>query len=247
MLVFAHRGASGYEPENTILAIEKALLTQVDAIEIDVHLADGHLIVIHDRWLHKTTNGFGRISDLSFEQIRKLDAGKGQKIPTLDEVLQTIHGQCLVNIELKADRTVIPLLEVIDHAVQCYGFSYNQFLFSSFNHHLLFEIKSIRPEFQTGALTASCPIDYAAFAQQLNAYSVHIDVDFVNYEFVKDAHQRGLKVYVYTVDGEEDIIELHRLGVDGIFSNFITESLVKVAHLKQLPSELNPPIHPRLL
>ncbi len=236
MLVFAHRGASGHEPENTILAIQQAIAMQVDAIEVDVHLCDGELIVIHDRWLHKSTNGNGKVADIKFSELRKLDAGKGQSIPTLEEVLVEVHGRCLVNVELKADKTVIPLMTLINKAVAEYGFTYNQFLFSSFNHHLLFEIKAINNNLNIGALTASCPIDYAAFAEQLHAYSVHIDIDFVTANFIADAHQRGLKVYVYTVDDEADIIEMHRLGIDGIFSNYPTRSLVKIAQLKNLSS-----------
>ena len=235
MLVFAHRGASGHEPENTILAIQQALTMKVDAIEVDVHLSGDQLIVIHDRWLHKTTNGKGKITDLSFDELRALDAGKGQRIPTLEEILIEINGQCLINIELKADRTVIPLMNLIDKAVLEYNFDYSQFLFSSFNHHLLFEIKSLNRQLNIGALTASCPLDYAAFAQQLNAYSVHIDIDFVNTDFINDAHQRGLKVYVYTVDDEADIVDMHQHGVDGIFTNYPTRSMVKIAHLKEIP------------
>ena len=84
---------------------------------------------------------------------------------------------------------------------------------------------------KTGALTGSRPINYAAFAQLLDAYSVHIDVDFIDRTFIEDAHQRGLKVYVYTVDQEEDIADLHQLKVDGIFTNYPTRSMVKIAHL----------------
>lgn len=235
MLVFAHRGASGYAPENTLLAIEKALAMKVDAIEIDVHLSDGELVVIHDRFVNNTTNGIGKVSKMSFQEIRQLDAGHGQQVPTLDEVLRCIHGQCLLNIELKANKTVLPVLALVDKAVKEYGYTYNQFLFSSFNHHLLHEIKTSRANLNIGALTASCPLDYAAFAANLNAYSVHISIDFINTEFVQDAHQRGLKVFVYTVDDEDDILEMHHLNVDGIFSNYPTRSLVKIAHLKQGP------------
>ncbi|WP_394172033.1 glycerophosphodiester phosphodiesterase [Thalassotalea litorea] len=244
MLVFAHRGASGHEPENTILAIERALAMQVDAIEIDVHLlADGELVVTHDRWLKNQPNVPTRIRDLTLAQIKTIDVGKGQSIPTLDEVLQCINGQCLVNIELKADRTVIPLLKVMDRAITDWHFQPSQFLLSSFNHHLLFELKTLNQQINTGALTASCPLDYAAFAERLDAYSVHIDIDFVNQDFVNDAHERGLKVFVYTVDNEQDIVEMHHLGIDGIFSNYPTRSLVKIAHLnsQQVP-DLNPMI-----
>ncbi|TKB46686.1 glycerophosphodiester phosphodiesterase [Thalassotalea mangrovi] len=242
MLVFAHRGASGHEPENTLLAIKRALAMQVDAIEIDVHLlADGELIVTHDRWLKSQLKPLKRIRDLTLAQIKLIDVGKGQAAPTLNEVLECINGECLVNIELKAERTVIPMMKVMDEAIARWNFQPSQFLFSSFNHHLLFELKTLNSHLNTGALTASCPLDYASFAQRLNAYSVHIDIDFVNQDFVDDAHRRGLKVFVYTVDNEEDIVEMHHLGVDGIFSNYPTRSLIKVAHLQsqQVPG-LNP-------
>lgn len=242
MLVFAHRGASGHEPENTLLAIEQALAMNVDAIEIDVHLCQDQLVVIHDRWLHKTTNGKGLVSNFTFAELRKLDAGKGQVIPTLDEVLTLVNGRCSVNIELKAEGTIDLLIACITKAETHLKFTCNQFLFSSFNHHLLFELKNKANHFNIGALTACCPIDYAAFAEQLNAFSIHIDVDFVNQAFVQDAHQRGLKVYVYTVDDESDIIQLHHMGVDGIFTNYPTKTIVKIAHLKNPNYGIGSPI-----
>lgn len=234
MLVFAHRGASGHQPENTLIAIRHALDVKVDAIEIDVHVNNETLVVIHDRWLHKTTNGKGKVDQLSFTELRQLDAGDGHFIPTLEEALAEINGQCMVNIELKADNSVELLLAIIDKAIRTFNFTQDQFLISSFNHPLLHQVKSLRNDLKIGALTASCPLDYAVFGEELDAYSVNIDVNFVNEAFVKDAHQRNLKVYVYTVDQEEDIIAMHRLGVDGIFSNYPSKSSVKIAHLKSM-------------
>lgn len=231
MKVFAHRGASGHEPENTLLAIQVALDMRVDAIEIDIHMIEGELVVIHDRWLEKTTNGYGRISDKAFAEIRLLDAGKGQKIPTLWEVLQLVSAQCELNIELKSERTVEPVIHTLERAISELGFLQSQFLLSSFNHHLLNEIRTQYTGWKIGALTASRPINYAYFAQMLGAYSVHIDVDFVDQAFIDDAHKRGLKVFVYTVDHEEDIADLHYMKVDGIFTNFPTRSMVRIAHL----------------
>jgi len=233
MKIIAHRGASGHEPENTLIAMKAAMDMRVDAIEVDVHLADGELLVIHDRWLHKSTNGSGRIVDKSLQEIRELDAGKGEKIPTLWEVLELIDGRCDVNIELKTERTVEPLLNLLQRSIVELNFKREQFLLSSFNHHLLEEIKRSDKRWSIGALTGSLPLTYAEFAQKLNAYSVHIDVDVINQTFVDDAHARGLKVYVYTVDHEEDIEDLHRMQVDGIFTNFPTRSMVRVVHLQR--------------
>lgn len=234
MKVIAHRGASGHEPENTLMAIKAALGMNVDAIEVDIHLVENELVVIHDRWLHKTTNGQGRVSEKPFEELRRLDAGKGQKVPVLWEVLQIVAGQCDLNIELKSERTVAPLLKMLHKAIDELGFKQSQFLLSSFNHHLLKEIKSSDPAWKVGALTGSRPLNYAKFAKELDAFSIHIDVDFVDQIFVEDAHKRGLKVFVYTVDFEEDIADLHHMKVDGIFTNDPTRSMVRIAHLKSL-------------
>ena len=238
MKVIAHRGASGHEPENTLLAIQTAMDMQVDAIEIDVHLADGELMVIHDRWLDKTTNGHGRVSDKALAELKQLDAGKGQKIPTLWEVLVLVDGRCDLNIELKSEKTVKPLVDTLYRAIDELGFRQLQFVISSFNHHLLKEIKTSDPAWRVGALTASRPLDYAAFAQKLHAYSIHMDVDFVDRAFVTDAHKRGLKVFVYTVDHERDIQDLMDMNVDGIFTNYPTRSMVQIAHIESALTHL---------
>lgn len=231
MLIFAHRGASGVEPENTLRAIKAALDANVDGIEIDIHEVDGKLLVIHDRWLHRTTSGTGQISQHDYEHLRSLDAGNGETIPTLDEVLTLVAGRCQMNLELKGISNIELLYACIDDAVATKNLANKDILLSSFNHRLLDKIHQQRPEFAIGALTACYPLDYAKFAERLNAYSVHLDVNFISEHFVNDAHQRGLKVFVYTVDELEDIETMKALGVDGIFSNFPTRTKSHLAHL----------------
>ncbi|TYK64252.1 glycerophosphodiester phosphodiesterase [Colwellia echini] len=224
MKIFAHRGLSATEPENTLLAIQAAIDLNlndivVDGIEIDIFEVEGQLVVIHDRWLQRTTSGKGLISQCSFKKLRQLDAGKGQKIPTLNEVFAILPANCILNIEIKGVNTISLLLACIDQAITEHGISIQQLLLSSFNHHQLYEISRQRPELAIGALTDSLPLDYAKFATHLNATSVHISINSVNDRFVQDAHQRGLKVFVYTVDEFEDIAMLAKIGVDGIFAN----------------------------
>ncbi|AAZ27169.1 MULTISPECIES: glycerophosphodiester phosphodiesterase [Colwellia] len=231
MLIFAHRGASGVAPENTLRSIRTALEAEVDGIEIDIHEVDGKLFVIHDRWLHRTTSGQGQIFNYDYQYLRSLDAGDGEVIPTLDEVLKLIAGKCTINIELKAVRNLTLLFSCIDDAIKTTELLSNDVLFSSFNHRLLHAIQQQRSDFAIGALTACYPLDYAKFAEQLNAYSVHLDVDFISEHFVADAHKRGLKVFVYTVDELEDINAMKHLGVDGIFSNYPTKAKSHIAHL----------------
>ncbi|WP_214001111.1 glycerophosphodiester phosphodiesterase family protein [Arsukibacterium sp.] len=224
MQIIAHRGASGDYPENTLLAIEQALIQGADAIEIDVFAVQGELIVIHDHHLARTTNGTGSIYQYNLTELMQLDAGQGQRIPTLWQVLELTNGKCWLNIELKGDDTVAPLLALLEQAEQQLGFDLQSLVISSFNHHLLFAIKQQQPQLRLGALTASLPLDYAAFASILQAYSVHCDVSFINQALVDDAKARGLKVYVYTVDQTDDIRRLKEYGVEGIFSNYPARS-----------------------
>ncbi len=221
MLIFAHRGASAIEPENTLLAFKSACTAISDGVEFDIHQVDGELMVIHDRYLERTTSGSGLLSEHSYSQLRQLDAGKGEMIPTLNEVLPVVINQKIINIELKGIEIehISLLFDCLDKAKGELKLDLKQVLLSSFNHHLLQEIYQQRPEFTLGALTASLPLSHAKFAQQLNAYSVHIVIDYISEAFVIDAHQRGLKVFVYTVDKLIDIQRMKALGVDGIFAN----------------------------
>lgn len=230
MLIFAHRGASGVEPENTLRAIQAALDAEVDGIEVDIHEVDNKLLVIHDRWLHRTTTGNGQIFHHKYEHLRSLDAGLGETIPTLDEVLSLVAGKCTINLEIKSVNNITLLFSYIDHAIKTTELAIGDILLSSFNHRLLNNIYQQRSEFAIGALTACYPLEYAKFAEQLNAYSVHLNVDFISKHFVEDAHRRGLKVFVYTVDEIEDINAIKTLGVDGIFSNFPTKAKSHLAH-----------------
>ena len=123
VLSIAHRGAAGITPENTKLAFLKALDLGADAIELDVQLTrDGECIVFHDETLERTTDGTGLVAETDFETISKLDAGswfsasfKKLEVPTLEEVLKTIGGRTLINIELKPDKTRVERL--VKHVV----------------------------------------------------------------------------------------------------------------------------------
>ncbi len=224
MQIIAHRGASGSYPENTLLAIEQALLAKADGIEIDVFCVENTLVVIHDEDVSRTTNGTGFLQNFTLQQLQQLDAGSGQQVPTLWQVLQLVNNQTLLNIELKGADTAEPLLQLIKKAETELGTEPDKLLISSFNHHLLKQIKKQRPDLKLGALTASLPLDYAAFASELGAWSVHCDKGFIDQEMVQDAHQRGLKLWVYTVNDAATAQKLQQLGVDGIFCNYPLEA-----------------------
>ncbi len=233
MKIIAHRGASGEYPENTLLAFTEAIKQQADGIELDIQYHhSANFVLLHDSYLEKTTNGQGSVNDYLLSDLQKLDAGRGEFIPTLPQALQLINGKCLVNIEVKSavvDNNsmlkIVTLLEKnINKAVEQYNFSVQQFIISSFNHPLLHKIKTLIPKLSTAALVASCPLNYALCAQQLKTISLNPSIEILNQQLVDDAHQKGLKVWVYTVDKKEDIEKCYRYGVDGIFTNYPRKS-----------------------
>lgn len=224
MKIFAHRGCSGHYPENTLAAFAAALDSGCDGIELDVFALQGELVVIHDRQLSRTTNGQGNLEDYGLAQLLQLDAGQSQAIPTLWQVLALVQNRCTLNIELKGHDTVDPLLQLLSKAQTELGTELSTLLISSFHHPLLWQLKQQCPTLAIGALTASIPLQYAAFATELAAYSVHCDRGFVDAKLVQDAHQRGLACYVYTVNDAREALRLQQLGVDGIFSNYPDEA-----------------------
>lgn len=219
MLIIAHRGASLEAPENTIAAFKRALDTHADGIEIDIMQVEDEIFVFHDRYLRRLAAQPGRFVDLTKAQVAALKVFNQQPIPTLSEVLAVVRGRCMLNIEIKSTVTPYLLLQHIEHAVTEHSFQLTDIIVSSFNHQWLQTLKTHNSSLSLGALTAGTPLRLAAFAEELHAWSVHIDVGFVTQEFVDDAHNRGLKVFVYTVDEPEDIRLMQEYGVDGIFTN----------------------------
>jgi glycerophosphoryl diester phosphodiesterase len=219
-ICFAHRGASGHEPENTLLAIEKAIALGAHWIEIDVYCAEGEPVVIHDERLEKTTNGTGYVTQQSLAYLRSLDAGKGQKIPMLREVFDLVNGRAGINVELKGSGTAAPVVRLIDEYRWFHEMYGGWVLISSFDHSALAAIRSLDAAIPIGALGFGFPPGHAGFAQDLGAVSVHTPVSLVNRAFVRDAHRRGLKVFVYTVNDTEELKRLRAMGVDGVFTDY---------------------------
>ncbi|WP_372872160.1 glycerophosphodiester phosphodiesterase [Shewanella sp.] len=219
MLIFAHRGASGYAPENTLKAMEMALSLGAEAIELDVHCVEGELMVFHDRHLAGKSNGKGLIHRQTLANLEKVKV-QGEPIPTLWQVLELVRGRCIVNIELKGIGTAEPLALLYPRILTELGFNAGQLIISSFHHPMLAAFKAQVPEARVAPLLGSLPLDGAEIASLLNAYSLHLDVSFIDQAIVDDAHRRGVKVYVYTVDDSDDLQALREMGVDGAFSNF---------------------------
>lgn len=226
LICFAHRGASGHEPENTLAAVVKAVDLGAHWIEVDVYAVAGELIVMHDERLERTTNGAGHITEKSLLHLRSLDAGKGQRIPTLREILDSVDGRAGINIELKGPKTAGLAVSLVEEYVRERQWNYDQFIVSSFNRRQLRKVRKLNPSIRIGILIDRPRRHYAIFARRYAAYSVHVQIALASARFVRRAHERGLKVFVYTVNSSEEIDRLQALGVDGIFTDF-PELIVK--------------------
>jgi len=216
-----HRGACGYAPENTLASFQKALDLNVDLIEFDVYICkSGELVVIHDNKVDRTTNGLGFVEEMTLDELQSLDAGNGEVIPTLISVLDLIDKRCNVIIELMGGNTYPLVAKIISDYITFKGWSFENFFVSSFRHADLLEFKKIMPKVKISALIGHLPAENAKFAEYLPFYSLNLDYFFVTKEFVEDAHNKGFKVLVYTVNDEENLKKMKDLGVDGIFSNY---------------------------
>lgn len=221
-----HRGACGYQPENTLSSFQTALEMGCPWIELDVYVVEGELIVIHDDTLERTTNGKGRVSECDLSYLRSLDAGEGQQIPTLMEVIHLVNHQAGINVELKGPETALPVSNLLKNLCQN-GWSSEEFMLSSFDHR---ELAKADAGFRRGVLFHNSLPHNSLFQEKsnhyfevtasLDAFSLNLNKNSVNVEIVKEAHKRGFKIYIYTVNEPADLVRMLALGVDGVFTNY---------------------------
>lgn len=221
MKKIAHRGASGYEPENTLIAFQKALDLNVDGIELDVHLSlDGKLVVIHDETIDRTFNGKGLVNEFTLEELKSFHGDKNQKIPTLIEVFDLIDKRFCINIELKGIGTTKPVLELVNEYVSEKNWKWNDFIISSFDWKMLEETRNLNPKIRIGVLTEESIGDALAFAKKINAFSINPDYQLLSKENVVFMQENGFEVLAWTVNTEEAIQKMKLFKVNGIISNF---------------------------
>jgi len=227
--IFAHRGASAYAPENTLAAFDLALRQHADAIELDTKLtADGHVVVIHDATVDRTTDGSGYVKDLPLAALKELDAGSvydatfsNECIPTLDEVFESVRQQIFINIELTNYTTSSDQLpEKVAALVQRNNLT-QRVLFSSFHPVTLRRIHKLLPSVPIGLLTLSGftgAVMHAFFQYWVPPQALHSAVKNTTSSLIQRQHHRKRYVYVYTVNDPLKIIQLHQWGVDGIIT-----------------------------
>jgi glycerophosphoryl diester phosphodiesterase len=188
-----------------------------DGIEIDVHCLEGELIVIHDSTLNRTTNSTGPLRRRTLDYVRRLDAGKGERIPLLREVLDAVDGRGLVNIELKGAGTAQPALAVVREYI-ARGWAPESFLLSSFRRRELRELRGCG--LRLGVLFAGSARGFRRVAGALGAWSIHVPLAHATPRLVSSAHADGRPVFVFTVNERKEMDRMAGMDVDGIFTDY---------------------------
>jgi glycerophosphoryl diester phosphodiesterase len=208
-------------PENTLSSFSYAIECGVDMVELDVwKCASGELIVFHDAKVDRLTDGTGYIEQKTLAEIKALTVLARERVPTLIEVLDLIDRRVTVCIELKGMNVAHDVAGIIDQYVHCKGWQQEDFFVVSFNHHQLQKIKIASRSIPTGALISAIPITLGLYAQQAGADVAVLDADCINQQIVDDVHNRGMLVYVFTVNDGDDIAHMIAYGVDGIISDY---------------------------
>jgi glycerophosphoryl diester phosphodiesterase len=225
MTVNAHRGYSSAYPENTLLAFTKAIELGADYIELDVRESkDGVLIISHDASLDRRGRDKRKVSDLTADQLRQVDVGMGQYIPTLAEVLTLCKDKIGIHLEIKEFGLAKEIVELIrSHKML------DQIIFSSFQHVELFQIRKHYPEAITAIVVPSGNLETRgharayetifAQAEMVNAQGIHINQSWVDDDFLGLAHDRGYYVNAWNVDAPIMWEAFLEMGMDGIFTN----------------------------
>ena len=219
MQVLAHRGASGYKPENTIAAFETAIEMGANYIELDVQeTADDKLVVWHDT---RFKDG-ARSTEVTYSQLKKLALARGIDVPLFSETLKILNNRVNINVEIKTMR----LMELLLKEINLYNT--DKLLFSSFNHEFIKTIRKKAPSLKTGALIVSRLLDPLHVMASLGTdiliqHFQHIDTEYVDF-----LHKNGKTLYIWNIDNERDMRDFKKMGVDAIFTDY-PDVAVKIA------------------
>ena len=242
-IILAHRGDSAHAPENTLPAFSQAIQEGVDGIELDVKLtADGHVVVIHDSDVERTTDGKGRVASLTLDAVRKLDAGSwfdpkfsGTKIPLLDEAFETIGRDKLINIELKNYSTPFNGLALkVCELIKRHN-NGSQIILSSFFAFNLNIAAQTLPNVSRGllAMRGTPGLWARSFGFMFGDFqALHPHVSSVSRQQVARAHRVHRRVHVWTVNDPEEVIRLTDWGVDGIITDDPAAALIALGRSK---------------
>jgi glycerophosphoryl diester phosphodiesterase len=216
ILRIGHRGACGHAPENTLASIEQAIVLRCALTEVDIQrTSDDELVLLHDERVDRTTNGRGRVADLTLPDIRTLNAGGGESPPTLDDVLKAASGRIGLILELKTGGSAYDVCAIVRGS----GFT-QPVIYASFLQEELQHVRRANPHAQTMILFTRLPANPGIVAVRLHATHVGLRLDTVTEPLVNALHNQGLIVFAYTANQPAQVSKMKRLGVDGIISDF---------------------------
>ena len=221
LLIIGHRGAAGLAPENTLAGFACAVAHGVDGVELDVRMAGKEVVVIHDERVDRTTDGAGPVSEYSFDDLRQLDAGDGQRIPTLAEVLDAVPEHIMVNIELKGPGTAATVADLVRH--RSAGQARTEMpalLVSSFDHDELRRFHEINPRVACAPLAGRFSERLESIAKAVDAWSVNLSERAATAVHVATVRRWGRFCLVYTVNDPAKARALGAMGANGVFTDY---------------------------
>ena len=208
--IIGHRSARGLEPENTTRSFRKALELGVDYIECDVHMTkDGHIVLMHDHTLDRTTNGSGPVNSFTFDEIRKLDAGKGESIPTLRELFDLARGKVKLLVELKDETATEPTIRLVEKS----GME-GEVSLTSGNTETLRRVRELNTSIPIEHFFGKPPDDAIDRALGVGAKRVSCHISYLTGEFVRKAHENGLQVIAWPPNAVEEAKKAIECGAD---------------------------------
>ena len=228
-LRIAHRGASGSFPENTQLAFEKAIEAGADMIEMDCQLShDGHVVIFHDERLVRITGAGGIVNRMPLEQLKRLDAGvlrksafKGERIPTLEEVVALVGGDVDLCLDIKQYPGSPPGIELKLLFILSHYDYLDRTIFSSFDYACLRRVRELAPEARLGVIYGNgIEENPFAVAAEIEAVSLHVQKELATREFLQNSWDLGLDAFVWTVNEVREMEDFASLGVQGIMTDF---------------------------
>jgi glycerophosphoryl diester phosphodiesterase len=212
-----HRGARGEKPENTLLGIRYALELGLDGVEIDVHLSkDEELIIIHDETLDRTTNGHGLITKSTIKEIKKLDAGLGEKVPTLSEVIDLMKE---FDKELLIEMKVSGIEKKVLNLIKEKKFS-DLSIIKSFNHRSILNFKTMAKNIRAQVLIDCLPVNPVSLIKSAKADGLSIKLNFLDEIIIDECHQAGYFVTSWNANTKEDLAKFTFLKTDYLCTDF---------------------------
>ena len=213
MILMGHRGAKDEAPENTLAGFQHALTLGLKAVELDIHASrDGRLMVIHDPTLERTTNGAGQVNAFDCVELQKLDAGKNEKIPVLEEVFELLLSKDVqIQVEIKDQDTIAhlaPLFRSLSKSKQ------ELLTIISFHHRWLTDWLKLCPSSKTATLLYGYPLDPAAIAKTVNASGLSFNIGFIDEQLVHACKSAGLSITGWNANTQEQLMKMQKLEID---------------------------------